>query len=240
MHVVDLAFALVALALLIGAVVQGCIGFGMIVIAFPVLVMVEPALMPQSILVVSLPITFLNAYKNFGGADYREVGWLSAGRIPGLIGGLVLLDMADRSALALGGGMVVLVAVALSLWAPRLPRNVPTMLTVGGISALFGTAIGIGGPPLGLLYQHETGQRLRSTISLIMLTGAPISLVLLAITGDLSRTDVQTGAALIPFAVAGSLIAPRFAPWFDDRIRKVVVSICAAAAILAMAKVLAG
>ena len=80
MHVVDLAFALVALALLIGAVVQGCIGFGMIVIAFPVLVMVEPALMPQSILVVSLPITFLNAYKNFGGADYRGVGWLSAGR----------------------------------------------------------------------------------------------------------------------------------------------------------------
>lgn len=240
MHVVDLAFALVALALLIGAVVQGCIGFGMVVIAFPVLVMVEPALMPQSILVVSLPITFLNAYKNFGGAEYREVGWLSAGRIPGLIGGLVLLGMAERSTLALGGGMVVLVAVALSLWAPRLPRNVPTMLAVGGISALFGTAIGIGGPPLGLLYQHETGQRLRSTISLIMLTGAPVSLTLLAITGDLSRTDMQTGAALVPFAIAGSLIAPRFAPWFDDRIRKAVLSICAAAAVLAMAKVLAG
>ncbi|MDA3038102.1 MAG: sulfite exporter TauE/SafE family protein [Actinomycetota bacterium] len=240
MHVVDLAFALVASAMLVGAVVQGCVGFGMIVIAFPVLVVVEPALMPQTILVVSLPITLLNAFTNFGGAEYREVGWISLGRIPGLAGGLLLLGMADRSTLALGGGLVVLVAVALSVWAPRLPRNVPTMLAVGSISALFGTAIGIGGPPLGLLYQHETGQRLRSTISLVMLTGAPISLILLAAIGDLSRVDVQTGAALVPFAVVGSLLAPRFAPGFDDRIRKAVLSICAAAAVIAMARVLVG
>ena len=240
MHVVGFDLLVVALALAIGAVVQGCIGFGMIVVAFPVLVTVEPALMPQSILVVSLPITFLNAFKYFGGADYREVGWLSLGRVPGLIGGIVLVAMADQSALVVGGATVVLIAVVLSLWAPQLKRTVPTLLTVGGVSALFGTAIGIGGPPLGLLYQHETGQRLRSTISLIMLSGAPVSVSLLALTGNLSQTDLATGAALVPFAVAGSLLAPRFAPWFDERTRKAVLITSAGAATVTIARVLLG
>jgi uncharacterized protein len=112
--------------------------------------------------------------------------------------------------------------------------------SVGGISALFGTAIGIGGPPLGLLYQHETGARLRSTISVIMLTGAPISLVLLAVAGHLSRADVVTGAALAPFAVVGAVLAPRFTRWFDDRMRMTILIICAAASIVAMGDLLIG
>ncbi len=237
-HVVDLGFVLVALALSAGGIVQGCIGFGMVVVAFPVLVMVEPALMPQTILVVSLPTTLVNAYKNRGEANYREVAWLSTGRIPGLVLGVLLVSRVDRSSLAIAGGLVVLVAVGLSLVAPSLRRNIPTMLTIGGVSALFGTSIGIGGPPLGLLYQHERGPRLRSTISLIMLTGAPVSLLLLAVAGQLHHADVATGAALAPFAVSGTMIAPRFAPWFDERMRKIILVLCASASIVAMAKVL--
>ena len=237
MHVVDLAFLLVALALFVGAILQGCIGFGLVVLAFPVLVVVEPVLLPQTVLLASLPTTVLNAVRNWGEADYREVKWLMFGRVPGLIGGLLLLQLVARSHLALAGGLVVLAAVALSIWAPRVERTNPNLFSAGTVSALFGTAIGIGGPPLGLLYQHETGARLRGTVSLLMITGGPVSIGLLALSGQFSATDARTGLALAPFTIGGNLLAPRFMPWFDERVRLTVLIVCALAAVLALVRV---
>ncbi len=237
MHAVDLAFAAVAFALFIGAILQGCIGFGMVVLAFPVLITVDPSLLPQSVLVAALPTIALNAVRNWGAADYREVSWLMVGRVPGLIGGLLLVHLVARSWLAIGGGLVVLAAVGLSIWTPQVRRTIGNLLAAGAISALFGTAIGIGGPPLGLLYQHESGRQLRSTITALMITGAPVSLLLLALTGQVSMTDAQTGVALAPFTVAGTLVAPRFMPWFDERVRLTVLVVCAFAALVAITRV---
>lgn len=236
-HVVDLAFVIVASALFIGAILQGCIGFGMIVLAFPVLVTVEPNLLPQTVLIASLPTIFLNLIRNWGHADYGEVGWLMLGRLPGLIGGLLLVQLVERSYLALAGGLVVLAAVALSVRTLRVERTRVNLFTGGTISALFGTAIGIGGPPLGLLYQHESGIRMRSTISLLMLTGAPVSIVLLAAAGEFSMIDLWTGVALAPFTILGNVLAPRFIPWFDERVRVTVLLVCAFASVIAMARV---
>lgn len=239
MHVVDLAFVIVALALFVGAILQGCIGFGMIVLAFPVIVVIEPALLPQTVLLASLPTIVLNAVRNWGEADYREVGWLMAGRAPGLIGGVLLVQLVERSYLAVGGGLVVLIAVALSIWAPRVKRTTANLFGAGVVSALFGTAIGIGGPPLGLLYQHETGARLRGTVSLLMITGGPISVGLLALAGQYNAVDVRTGLALAPATIVGNLLAPRFMPWFDERVRLTVLIVCALAAIAALIRVIA-
>jgi len=132
---------------------------------------------------------------------------------------------------------VVLVAVVLSIWAPRLKRSIPNLLSAGAVSALFGTAIGIGGPPLGLLYQHETGQRLRSTVTALMITGAPVSMLLLVLAGEYTSADYKTGLALAPFTIAGTIAAPRFMPWFDDRVRVTVLAVCAFAAVVAIIRV---
>ena len=209
----------------------------MIVLAFPVLIVVNPELMPQTVLITGIPTIALNIVRNWGEADYREVGWLAAGRVPGLLAGTLLVVAVDRSYLALAGGFVVLAAVALSLWAPKVQRTTSNLFAAGTISALFGTAIGIGGPPLGLLYQHETGGRLRGTVSLLMVTGSPLSILLLSMAGEFSQTDLRTGLALTPFTIAGNLSAPRFIPWFDERVRVVVLVVCAFAATVAMARV---
>ncbi len=238
MHVVDLALVIVSIALFTGAILQGAIGFGMVVLAFPTIVLVEPDLLPQSILIAGLPPLVMNAWRNRRGADLREVGWITLGRVPGLIGGVALVATVSSAYLALGGGLVVLSAVALSIWAPSLRRTVPTLLGVGTISALFGTTIAIGGPPLGLLYQHESGPRLRGTISLLMLAGGPISLLLLALGGQVSAIDVRTGLALMPASVLGTLVAPTLTHWFDERLRLTVLGVCAFTAVIAMTRVL--
>ncbi len=232
-----MAFAIVALALFFGAVMQGVIGFGMIALAFPVLVVVSEDLIPQSVLIAGVPIMLIMVRRNWNGVVWREVGWIGLGRVPGMVLAVYLLSIVSSTTLALAGGVSVLGAIGLGLWAPPVERTRPNLSMVGVVSGLFGTAIGVGGPPLGLLYQHETGPRLRSTVSVLMLLGAPISLALLAIGGQMTNVDVRTGLALCPFSIAGVMVAPKVLPWFDERLRTVVLVACAVSAIAAMAKI---
>ncbi len=237
MHIVGLALVAALLAVFVGAILQGCIGFGMVVLAFPVLVSLEPALLPGTVLLASIPLVTINLIRNWAGTDFAEVGWLMGGRIPGMLAAVLLVRSVDRSALAIGGGLVVLVAVALSIWAPRIERSRGTLVGAGAVSGLFGTAVGIGGPPLGLMYQHEKGPKLRSTVSVFMFLGAPLSAAILALSGELSTTDLRTGLAFMPATTLGILVAPKFIPWVDQRLRVTVLVVCALAAIVAMGRV---
>ncbi len=240
MHITGTAFAAVALALFLGAALQGVIGFGMIVLAYPVLITVEPALIPQTTLMTSLPVVALMAWRGRGNADWSEVGWVTLGRLPGYIAALIVLGILSRDLLSIVGGLSVLSAVALSLWAPHVPRTRQTMILGGATSALFGTAISIGGPPIGLLYQSESGERLRSTVSLQMLFGAPVSLLVLLLAGRMEATDLRTGLALLPFTLTGNYSAKWVIPHFDDRLRPLVLSVCALAAGFAILRVVLG
>ncbi len=240
MHITGWAFFVVALALFVGAILQGVIGFGMIVLAFPVLIMVEPILIPQTTLICAFPMVFVMAWRSRGHSDWPEVGWFSLGRIPGYVGALVILSMLSRSQLTLLGGISVLIAVTVSLWAPAIKRTKAALLIGGSISALFGTAMGIGGPPIGILYQNETGQRLRSTVSLQMLFGAPASLAILLIAGKVDGTDLRTGLALLPFSLGGNYTSKWVIPHFDQRLRPLILTVCGLAAVFAIGRVLLG
>ena len=237
-HVVGWAFIAVAAAMFLGAMLQGVIGFGMVILSFPVVVSIEPELLPQSALIGGIPMVGYMVWKHWGMAQWDEVGWFTAGRPFGFAGAVGLLALLDTRSLTLAAGCVVLVGIALSLWAPQVPRRPSTLAGAGFVSALFGTSVAIGGPPLGLLYQREAGPQLRSTVSAIVLLGNPISLVVLAASGNVSTTDLLTGAALAPFILAGNVSAKYVIPYFDQRLRVVILVVCALAAIGAMSRVL--
>lgn len=237
MHVEGLDFVLVFGALFAGAVLQGTLGFGMVLLAFPALVIIEPELLPQTTLIVAMPMIFGLAIRNRGNADWGEIGMITLGRVPGIVAAVVIVDQISARTLSLGAGVTVLLAVAASLWAPALPRTKPILLMVGAVSSLFGTAVSIGGPALGLVYQHEEGPAFRGTLTKLMLSGAPLSFAALAVAGQVSSTDVRTGLALIPASVAGSYSARFVIPWFDERLRPIVLGVCALAAVIAMARV---
>lgn len=238
MHVVGIEFAIVALALCLGAMVQGSLGFGMVLVSFPVLVFTEPELLPQTTMIVALPMILSLAWRHRGGAVWRDVGLITLGRLPGIGLAILILSVASSRTIGLMAGATVLAAVALSFWAPAVPKTTPNMLAAGVVSALFGTSVSIGGPPLALLFQHEQGPRLRSTMTSIMLFGGPLSLVFLALTGKVEAIDVRTGLALAPFSVIGSYSSRWVIPYVDDRLRPIILSVCAFGAVVAMLRLL--
>jgi hypothetical protein len=104
-----------------------------------------------------------------------------------------------------------------------------------------GTATSIGGPPIGLVYQQETGPRIRATLSLYFVVGNLLALAALAAAGHLPGRALSAGLLLAPCAMAGFVIASRLRGFLDrGRIRVAVLLVAAASAIILIGHSLLG
>ncbi|MEY9211155.1 sulfite exporter TauE/SafE family protein [Thermobifida halotolerans] len=200
----DLVFLAVAgTAVLVGAAVQSSVGLGLGLVAAPVVAMLDPTLMPGTLLVLTAVLPLLTIGAEWRSADVRGISWALAGRVVGTVAGVWVVALAEPRTLGLIVGVGVLAAVAASLTAVRLRPTPGTLSVAGVISGVMGTATSIGGPPVALVYQHESGPRVRATLGGYFLVGVVISLVALALGGQLHVREVVAGCALIPFMVAG-------------------------------------
>ncbi|MDP9416705.1 MAG: sulfite exporter TauE/SafE family protein [Actinomycetota bacterium] len=223
---------LVGAALLVGSVVQGVAGFGVALLAAPVIALVEPALIPVTLLLATSALPVMSVVREFGDIDWQGLAWALLGRVPGTALGTWAVVVLSARALAIVVALVVLAAVALSLvrWQPGpTPRG---LLVAGMASGAFGTSTGIGGPPIALLYQRESGPRIRATLAAYFTLGIVMSLVALSIAGRVHRDDVATAAVLLPFLAAGFVLSNPLRRALDrGRTRAAVLTISAASAV---------
>jgi uncharacterized membrane protein YfcA len=165
--------------------------------------------------------------------DWRGVSWALAGRVAGTAGGIWVLASVSLRALGIVVGTMVLAVVVLSAVKAAVPRNRATLLTAGVISGVTGTATSIGGPPVALLYQAESGPRVRATLSVFFCIGNSLALAALAATGHLPGRDVAAGLAFIGCAAAGFAVAAGLRRFLDaGRTRAAVLTAAAGSAII--------
>lgn len=195
------------LATCIGAGFQGSLGFGLSFTMVPFLVILEPAAVPTVPLLVVLPIVVAGLSRDFSHVDLRGSGWLILGRVPGTAVGGVLLWWISADLLSLLVGVVLLGCVVAILAQLSPPLNRETQLAAGFASGVMGTAAGIGGPPISLVYRRETGATMRSTTGLAILAGAGMSMVAVLSTGRWDPGHAALAASLLPAAVIGFLLS---------------------------------
>jgi uncharacterized membrane protein YfcA len=103
-----------------------------------------------------------------------------------------------------------------------------------------GTAAGIGGPPLALLYQHHEGPVVRSTLAASFFFGTILSLTSLAIAREVSWDHLLLGAILAPVVVLGVVGSRALRPVLDRGwLRRAVLVFAAISAIVAIVNGLA-
>lgn len=233
--------ALCGIAVLLGALVQGVIGLGLALVASPVVTVVDPSLVPGTLLMCSLVMPLLTLLKERHDIDFRGLAWAFPFRFLGTGIGAWLVVVLSVTALSVGIGIFVLGAVALSLARWR-PHPSPRALAVGAfVSGISGTATSIGGPPMALVYQHQKPSMLRNTLALYLVVGSIVSLATLAAVGKLTGHQLAMGGALVPFVVIGfwlSLIARRRIS--AERVRTGVLVVAAGSALVLIGKALAG
>jgi uncharacterized membrane protein YfcA len=151
----------------------------------------------------------------------------------GTAGGVWLVAAADRRVLGVAVGVMVLVAVALTVRAVVVPINRATLTAAGLLSGVAGTATSIGGPPFALLYQHRAPRQVRTTMAVYFTIGAALSLLGLLLGGQLDWHQVRTALLLLPAVVVGALLAVPLRGRLDGpAFRLAVLAVCATSAVV--------
>jgi uncharacterized membrane protein YfcA len=113
------------------------------------------------------------------------------------------------------------------------------LVWAGLVSGFMGTAASIGGPPIALVYQKETGPRVRGTLNGYFLVGTAMSLAALFAVGHFGPPEVAWALVLVPGAVLGFLCSAPAARWMDAKQRRVrigVLCVCALSGVLVIVR----
>ena len=224
------------IAVVLGALVQSGIGLGLGVVAAPVVTLLDPALMPGSMLLAGAILPVLILAREVRHTDWPGVSWALAGRVAGTAVGIWLVTAVPVQALGILVGGAVLAVIAAGSLGRELPRNRWTLVGAGVVSGTTGTATSIGGPPVALLYQREHGARVRATLSLFLCVGNSLAIAALAVAGRMTARDVEAGLIFLACAAVGLAAATRFRRFLDGgRIRPAVLVTASVSAIILIA-----
>jgi len=230
-----MTFVLVAMAIVaVTSAVHGAVGFGVNLLAVPVLVIVDPAYVPGPAVAAGLLLSVLVA-RGEGLAVDRRLGWAAAGLLPGTAAALLLLTWISSESLSIAVGVAVLLAVVLVAvrWRPTPTRA--TLAVAGVASGFLATAASVGGPPLALVYADSDGARLRANLSSFFVLTSVVALAALTVTGHFNQRELRLTVLLVPAVVVGYLASRPLRSWVDaGHARSVVLALSATAGTVAV------
>lgn len=226
-------FTIVAVAITLASCLQASIGFGIGMLAAPVVALIDPTLVPGTIIMLASVVTLLITIVERTHLDLGGTGWALLGRVPGSVVGAVLVAWMPARLLALLIAAVVIggIVVTVAGWAPR-PRPL-TLVSAGAASGIMGTATSIGGAPMALVWQRSPGPQLRSTMSAFFLVGSAFSVAALTVTGGIDGSTLGTFAALAPAALVGCVLSRFVNRWLSrERLRWTAITVSAVGALV--------
>jgi uncharacterized membrane protein YfcA len=224
--------ALLGAAVLVGALVQGSVGFGVVVVAAPVVVWVAPELMPGSMLICGFVLPLMHLVTSWRDVERTHVGAALAGRLALTPLGVWVVAVSSPRLIALLVGVLVLVVALVSAAAPVFEPRPRNLLLAGALTGVSGTTAAVGGPFVAMTLQHVPAEQLRATLAAFFTVGSVASLTGLVVAGELSRGQVVWGVLLVPFLAVGYLVSRPVTRRLDDeRLRTVMLVFCVVAGV---------
>jgi uncharacterized membrane protein YfcA len=195
-------WVLLAAGTFAGAAFQGLVGFGLAFTVVPLLAVLEPLAIPTVPLLLTLPMVLGNLIADVAHIDLRGSGLIILGRLPGTLIGACLLMLVRPEVLGIVVGCALLASVMLGVREapPVTDRN---RLAAGLASGVMGTAAGLGGPAVSLVYRGQPAPVFRATVSAALLVGIGLSLTAVVVLERSSLQQALMALALVPAAVLG-------------------------------------
>ena len=223
----------------ISAIVQGAVGFGLGLIAIPFLIYLDLRFVPGPLLVAALTLHMLVLRRDRSGVDKSGLAMLLSGRVLGTIPAAVLISYLPLDSMKILLAVVVLAGAVMGVLHSGGHPTPAVLFGAGTASGFMATAAGLGGPPVALVYQRETGLRLRGTLAAYFIVGTVISLAALAWAGRFGAEEIRLSGLLIPGTVLGYFMSRPAAAYLDGgRTRVAVLSASALAAVSVIVTVL--
>lgn len=200
---------------LVGGAIQGTVGFGLAMIAAPIVALVRPEALPATLLLLAVPLTVGMALRERSEIDIEGLSWIVGGRVLGTAAGVgLLVAVPQRSLETLFGAVIVAAAVTASLRPAReLGRR--NRFLAGTVSGVMGTTTSIGGPPLAILYRDRPGAQIRSTLAVSFVAGLAISIGGLLLVHRIAGWQALLALELVPPLAIGLLLGSRLSGLAD-------------------------
>lgn len=228
--------AIVVFVIFVGSFVQSSIGFGLAIIAAPILFLIDPLYVPAPITISALTLSVANSYSHWRSISFRGLKFSILGRIPGTVSGGFLLLWIDQQALALWLGLSVLVAVALSMSNIVFKANGKSLFCAGFLSGFMGTSTSIGGPPMALVMQHQENDFIRANLAAFFVVSSIMSLAMLSSIGRFGMEHIMISLPLMPATLAGYWVGMRTMHRIShENLRRFSLVLCVIAGLAAIA-----
>lgn len=229
-------YAVVFVVMAAAAALQGGVGFGMNLLAAPLLALMNPVLIPGPLILSALSLVVLMARRDRADIDWSGFWWVMLGRLPGTLAGALLVASISKRGVAIAVGIAVLIAAALSVRDLGLKPTRFTLLGAGIGSGFSGTVSSIGGPLLAVVYAGQRGPVIRGTLSVLFVVGGVISAGALALVGRLGAEELKLALLLQPPVILGFLSSRRLAAHLDaGRTKAAVLSVSVLGALAVIA-----
>lgn len=213
-----------------GAALQGSVGFGYGVFAVPFLLLIEPAFVPGPMLASAFLLTLALTRRERHGVRMNDLKWSLSGRVAGIGAALWVLATVPPEHLTMLMGGLILVAVALAASGLHVAPAPTSLLGAGALSGFMSTTVSSGGPAIALLYQKETGGRVRGTLSAFFMAGTAMSLAGLYFIHRFGVRELVLTGALLPGTAVGYLLSRRIASALDRGYMRAAVLVLSAVA----------
>ncbi len=235
------ALVLVAAAAVLGGAAQSVLGFGAAFTLVPALAVFAPDLLPGAAIAAFLPLTALMAYRERHHADRAAATRLAVARVPGTLVGTAAVALLPVRGLAATVAVLLLAAVLSTARGWTVTETARTTAAAGLISGFSGTAVGLGGPPLALLYRERHSSEVRPTLAVVFGVGTVLSIATLSATGGFHLEDLRAGLALGGLNVVGMVLAaPALRRVPEAVIRQGLLVWAFVGALLALVRVVSG
>jgi len=236
-HVGILEFAVAAGIIVFGSIVQGTIGFGLGLLAAPFIAIVIPEAIPVTLVLVAWPIGGVTALREHHALDRKALPWMLVGAVPGTIVGLMIVTVASASELAVIVGITTVLGVLATVVAPPVRISPVSSSLAGFIGNVTGTAASVGGPPGALLFLHQRGPTVRSTLGAYFAISATLSVIGYAITGTITLDRFLLALALLPAMLFGAWLSKHFHGLVDKGwLRPAVLTLSTVAGVVAIVR----
>jgi hypothetical protein len=229
-----IAVAVVAIA----GVLRGFSGFGSAMILAPSLAALYPVKVAVPLIILlEVALSFQLLPAAVKQVVWREIGLLTLAALPGLVVGVLLLEVMPEATLrlAISGAIILFLCLLLANVRRRGPVTDAGLLATGALSGVANGASGVGGPPVVLYYLAGDGSAaaLRATVICYFFALDVVSAGIFAARGLLTVQVVGLTVVSVPAAVLGVWLGSRwFAQASEATYRRVAYGLIAAVALI--------
>ncbi len=231
------AVVVIALIVAVGSFVQATIGLGLGLLGAPLIALIEPALVPTLLLVLSIPVSSGVLWVERHHVSWRVIAWALPARIPGTVIGVWLTTAFSDRGLGIVVGLMVLGAVWLTFHTVEVAQTPVTLMGAGLAAGTAGTAAAIGGPPMAIVLAHRPPREVRGTLSMFFVVGSVMSVLLFWAEGELPGASVALALAYLPLVALAFWAGHRAHTRIPrEAFRRAVLLLCAGAATVLLVK----